>query len=994
MSQVRHDGKSTTISTPTGRRILPLPEGVAAQIKSSTAVVSLTGVVLELLKNSLDAGAAKVEATVDFARGACTVEDDGQGVAPFEFREDGGLAKLYCTSKQDARDALLGCNGTFLASLSAVSLLSITSRHHEHRTHNSVTFHHAQTIERQLPASSHHEIHSKHGTRVTVRNLFGNLPVRVKQRSRVLEQKAEGDRLWEALKTNVAGLLLSWAGSVTVRVRDGDNRIIFNFSTVESKQTSKYNTSDVCKPRSAHLTSMLNILTQANYITIDDWPSWVPASASTPALSIKGAISLEPAPTRRIQFISLGVRPLSAEFKHNELYDHVNHLFALSSFGAIEETVDADDLEKSRHQSDKRFKSSGYTNRQLKTQKGVDRYPMFHLRISLHGNLKSSVSEDRFIDEETNVQVVVEVLSAMMVQWLSVHHFRPIKPRQKRKLSPASTTSPNKSTETSPSSNSDAQTSTPSTASVTTRKKKHISATVSGASTEQLRHRAFAEWSRIRSGKADFFTAGTGCPKVDKKIHSAPLRNSDMEHEFRVHSGPTSTTGFMLQPVAQGALNVQMPPHVGHEQVSEPGMENSSVEEDDTVIWTDPLTKKVHLLNARTGCLMPNVRDRPGTAAVLSLPGKSSKAASKSLRLPPKTATAENTPWLDDILKIWNNPVFESSEKRIEQVSMQKDSPDQQVSRHAQHQRSRVDLDKAFSGSLSIGSTRLSKDAFLSAEVIAQVDKKFILIKVMHPIDPSLTKAASAALLVLVDQHAADERIRVEALFQELCTHISPHKTNPRYQSRLGHSALVASSLLSKSIQFTVSQQERMHFVAHAERFARWGILFDILTPTTTSERLNASTKKQHLVSVTALPPSISERCKSDAALLISFLRSTVWKYASDPHRTLQASFSPDETSPEWVRRLATCPQGLIDMINSRACRSAIMFNDELRHDQCKELVQELGRCVFPFMCAHGRPSMVPLVDTSKMSNDEQAFQSDEYVPNPGFARAWKQWKR
>ena len=76
--------------------IRPLPDEVVAQIKSSTAIVSLTGVVLELLKNSLDAKASRIDATVDFVRGGCTVEDDGLGIPPAEFGEDGGLGKLYC----------------------------------------------------------------------------------------------------------------------------------------------------------------------------------------------------------------------------------------------------------------------------------------------------------------------------------------------------------------------------------------------------------------------------------------------------------------------------------------------------------------------------------------------------------------------------------------------------------------------------------------------------------------------------------------------------------------------------------------------------------------------------------------------------------------------------------------------------------------------------------------------------------------------------------
>ena len=77
-------------------RILPLPPDVIAQIKSCTAVTSLTGAVLDLIQNSLDADAGKVDMTVDFPRGACIVEDDGLGILPAEFREGGGLGKLHC----------------------------------------------------------------------------------------------------------------------------------------------------------------------------------------------------------------------------------------------------------------------------------------------------------------------------------------------------------------------------------------------------------------------------------------------------------------------------------------------------------------------------------------------------------------------------------------------------------------------------------------------------------------------------------------------------------------------------------------------------------------------------------------------------------------------------------------------------------------------------------------------------------------------------------
>lgn len=98
MQKASHSTSRTCRGMPSTReaRIQPLPDDVAAQIKSSIAIISLNGVVLELLKNSLDAKAAKIDVTVDFVRGGCIVEDDGLGISPAEFRGDGGLGKLYC----------------------------------------------------------------------------------------------------------------------------------------------------------------------------------------------------------------------------------------------------------------------------------------------------------------------------------------------------------------------------------------------------------------------------------------------------------------------------------------------------------------------------------------------------------------------------------------------------------------------------------------------------------------------------------------------------------------------------------------------------------------------------------------------------------------------------------------------------------------------------------------------------------------------------------
>lgn len=53
------------------------------------------------------------------------------------------------------------------------------------------------------------------------------------------------------------------------------------------------------------------------------------------------------------------------------------------------------------------------------------------------------------------------------------------------------------------------------------------------------------------------------------------------------------------------------------------------------------------------------------------------------------------------------------------------------------------------------------------------------------------------------------------------------------------------------------------------------------------------------------------------------------------------------------------------------------MFNDKLSKDDCVQLVRRLACCAFPFQCAHGRPSMVPLVD---LGNVPSHWDSDSRV--------------
>ncbi|KAI8283255.1 Vacuolar protein sorting-associated protein 11-like protein [Colletotrichum sp. SAR11_57] len=347
--------------------IKPLPEDVIRRISSSATITSLNAVVCGLIKNSFDAGATRINITVDYSRGNCTVEDDGLGILPIEFREAGGLGKLYHTSRHSPESEAHGASGNFLASLAALSLLSITSHHHLHNSQNSLTLHNAKVLARNVPALPEQRLLAfAHGTQVIVRDLFGSMAVRVKQRA-VAAEKAAVDKEWSRLVHDLAALLLAWPSPVALYARDTlhNNEIRFK-PTSTSIKTAKFNL----------LGHSSLILAQSGLSGGLDHVSWIPIGATRGKLTIDGCISLSPVATRRAQFISFGVHPVANEHGTNVLYTEVNRVFVNSGF-AIEEDVDM-----SLDQDELLVSLKGLANRNVRPKRGLDRWPMFHFRIS------------------------------------------------------------------------------------------------------------------------------------------------------------------------------------------------------------------------------------------------------------------------------------------------------------------------------------------------------------------------------------------------------------------------------------------------------------------------------------------------------------------------------------------------------------------------------------------------------------------------------------
>lgn len=55
-------------------------------------------------------------------------------------------------------------------------------------------------------------------------------------------------------------------------------------------------------------------------------------------------------------------------------------------------------------------------------------------------------------------------------------------------------------------------------------------------------------------------------------------------------------------------------------------------------------------------------------------------------------------------------------------------------------------------------------------------------------------------------------------------------------------------------------------------------------------------------------------------------------------------------------------PRPVMEAVAKAACHSAVRFGDKLTKEMCESIVWSLAECDNPFICAHGRPSIVPLV--------------------------------
>lgn len=157
-------------------KIKLLPEEVINKIAAGEIVERPSSVLKELIENSIDAKATKIEVFIEKAgKREITVIDDGEGIEKDDLLN---AVKRHYTSKIKTEEDLFnilsyGFRGEALASISAVSKIRITSRTKNQLIGNQIYVEGGKLL-------SFSEIGTSIGTKVEVKNIFFNTPAREK----------------------------------------------------------------------------------------------------------------------------------------------------------------------------------------------------------------------------------------------------------------------------------------------------------------------------------------------------------------------------------------------------------------------------------------------------------------------------------------------------------------------------------------------------------------------------------------------------------------------------------------------------------------------------------------------------------------------------------------------------------------------------------------------------------------------------------------------
>lgn len=202
----------------------------------------------------------------------------------------------------------------------------------------------------------------------------------------------------------------------------------------------------------------------------------------------------------------------------------------------------------------------------------------------------------------------------------------------------------------------------------------------------------------------------------------------------------------------------------------------------------------------------------------------------------------------------------------------------------------------------------LNKDSFEKMVIIGQFNKGFIITKLDDH-------------LFIIDQHASDERFN--------------------YEDQLANPPIVRQPLVHPKPLFLNSMQEKI-LEEHKDLFERKGFSFTI------------DTNKLPGTRVSLTSTSICKGTKHDIYLGKEDIEELIGVVLESPNRAEDYTLTKVEA-----------------LSASRACRKSVMIGSPLDHQQMKEIVVRMGTLKNPWICAHGRPTIRHLFNSSWLNKDQ-----------------------
>ncbi|CAA7260090.1 unnamed protein product [Cyclocybe aegerita] len=379
----------------------------------------------------------------------------------------------------------------------------------------------------------------------------------------------------------------------------------------------------------------------------------------------------------------------------------------------------------------------------------------------------------------------------------------------------------------------------------------------------------------------------------------------------------------------------------------------TSTDGPDEVTWLDRATGEHFVVNTRTGHSRTTNRssqvvNEPCHATIVDHgEGRRTLRQHKTNNSAVVDASARQDPlpkWLEQALE--SNRTYAITENRILSVQVPlathhvalTNDPFKSRECHRTHNHSTPQWTRI--GALHSGfenpSYRFTKGDLRRADVINQVDRKFIACRIAKRSEAGSQNECGGDVwpqhdysLVLIDQHAADERVRVEDFLKELC--LGFLESPSRMDSREAVGVHVRDVTPPRPVLLTLHEALIIKRSPDVQAMLRkWGVRFVELSradPVSDSISDSGSCTGYSQLLVSAIPDIVSDKLLQGDELrdfIKGFLGQIQSGELSSDSWDLPSEAAQDEFL--WLRAVRSCPKGLLDLINSKACRGKYLL--------------------------------------------------------------------